>query len=160
MCWHLSIAISGDAVEQLHRALPAIAPACPELDAEVTALIANGRECFCLGLQCACGLFRKGASASERIRKRAKRDHWSNTKLQRALKDARDDWSGLHPDVRRALAAVAQEIDKVSIFLFWTGSGGRCDVREQQEVDADTFCRDSSLVAENRLLVVRKTVAA
>src|ERR1051325_1491287 len=99
MCWHLSISVPSNAVAELHRVLPAIAPAAPEVDHQVLSAIADGGECFCLGVQCACDLFRKGASASERLRKRAKRDHWSGAKLQRALKGFVDDWSGLHPDV-------------------------------------------------------------
>jgi hypothetical protein len=139
--------------------LPTIAPARPELEAEVIASIANGRECFSLGAQCACDLFRQGASASERIRKRAKRDHWSEVKMQRALKGITDDWSGLHPEVRSALAAIAQAGEDVSVFLFWAGRGGRSDVREERVVDPETFRQDESLVGENRLLFVRRAVA-
>src|SRR4051812_9297934 len=106
MCWHLSIAVPSDAVEQLHHLLPANAPARPELNTKVAAAIANGGECFSLGIQCACDLFRRSASASERIRKRAKRDHWSQVKLERAIKDLSDDWSGLHPEVRAVLAGI------------------------------------------------------
>jgi hypothetical protein len=126
MCWHLSISVPSDAVEELHRVLPAIAPAAPEMDQEVVAAIANGGECFSLGVQCACDLFRKSASASERIRKRAKRDRWSHAKTQRALKGIVDDWSGLRPDVREPLAAVATVAGSLSVFLYW-GQGAAVD---------------------------------
>src|SRR5260370_40906752 len=159
MCWHPSISVPSDAIADLRRALPAIAPAAPELDPQVVAAIANGGECLSLGVQCACDLFRKGASASERLRKRAKREHWSSAKLQRALTGLADDWSGLHPELRETLAAVARTAGKVSMFLFWAGRGGRSDVREKRDVDPDAFCSDSSLVAENRLVVVRRSSA-
>jgi hypothetical protein len=154
MCLHLSISVPSDAVVELHRTLPAIALARPELDSQVVAAIANGGACFCLGVTCACDLFRKGTSASERLRKRAKRHHWSDAKLERALKGVVDDWSGLHPDVREPLAAIASSAGKVSVFVYWAGRGGRSDMRETQEVEAHDFLTDSSLVAENRLVVV------
>lgn len=158
MCWHLSIAVPSDAVEQLHRELPAIAPARPELDAEVVAAIASGGKCFFLGIQCSCDLFRlKRASATQRIRKRAKREHWSDAKLHRALKDTTDDWSGLHPEVRAVLSGIAEQVGKVSVFVYWEGRGGSSDVREQRQVDPETLRRDWSIVAENRLLIVRKS---
>jgi hypothetical protein len=153
---HLTVVVPTAAVEQLQLALPTFAPARPEPYPEVVAAIARGGECFSLGVQCACDLIRRGATRSERIEKRAKREHWSRNKLQRALQGLRDDWSGLHPEVREALAALAESIGTLSVFLFWTGRGGRSDVREEREVDPDSFRSDPSLLVDNCLLVVRK----
>jgi hypothetical protein len=158
MCLHLTIVVPTAAVEQLHRVLPTVAPARPEPYPEIVAAIARGGECFSLGVQCACDLFRSGPTRAERIEKKAKRDHWSKNKLQRALQETRDDWSGLHPEVRDALAALAESIGTVSVFLFWDGRGGRLDVQEEREVDPDSFRSDRSLLVGNRLLVVRKKV--
>jgi hypothetical protein len=160
MCWHLSISVPRNGVQELHRLLPQVAPATSELNSGVIAAIAMGGECFCLGIHCACGLFRKGASASERLQKRAKRDHWSDAKLQRAIKGLKDNWSGLHPQVREALAALARNEWTVKILLFWDGRGGRSDVRDVREVNSEALLKDSSLVAENRLLVIRDSAAS
>ena len=159
MCWHLSISIPRNGVQELHRLLPPVAPAKPESDRGVIAAIASEGECFSLGVTCACDLFRKGTSPSERLQKRAKRDHWSDAKLQRAIKGLKNDWSGLHPDVRRALAALAKNEWTVKILLFWDGRGGNSDVQDVREVNSELLLNDSSLVAANRLLVVRDPTA-
>jgi hypothetical protein len=141
MCGHLSIGVPAKAVGQLHRVLPPVAPAHPELDSPLTASIAKGGECFSLGVHCACGLFRKGATPSDRLRKRAKRDHWSQAKLQRALKPLRHDWTGLHPLVREAIATVAD-------------SGGACrSFSFGRDAAADPMCATSGKLIQRRFSV-------
>jgi hypothetical protein len=90
---------------------------------------------------------------SDGIRKRAKRDNWSNAKLTRALKDIQDDWSGLDPRVRESLANVADVFGRVAIFLFWSGKGGGTNVREEMGIDANTLRSDPFIVEENRLVI-------
>jgi hypothetical protein len=151
MCWHLTVVVPATAISQFQRLLPEIAPARPETDPEIIAAVGSDGEAFSLGIQCACDLYKKEATSSDRLRKRAARSGWSQAKLQRALKDLHDDWSGLHPAVRESLAMVAEVFGPVSLFLFWDGKGGRRDVRERREVEPATLRNGTCAVVENSL---------
>jgi hypothetical protein len=153
MCWHLSVSVPAKAAARLHQLLPADVPARPETDSRAIAA-AHGDECFCLGVQCACGLNRKRASASERLRRRAEREGWSESKVRRALQNICDDWSGLRPDVRHVLATVAEDCGRISILLFWAGRGGRSSVPEERIIGPNEFRCDPRGLAENQILAV------
>lgn len=155
MCWHLSVSVPAEAVAELHRLLPIDVPGRSELDSRVVAAIARNDQCFCLGVQCACDLYRKSATTAERLRRRAGRDGWTEAKLLRALQNIHEDWSGLRPDVREALAAVAEGCGRISIFLFWAGRGARATVYEERVIEPNEFRSDPGVLVENQPLVVR-----
>ena len=152
MCWHLTIAVPPQAVAELPDLLASVGGASAEPDPELAHAVGRGDPCFAVGVMCACSLYRKGASDAERIRRKAARGGWSSAKLARAVAGA-DDWSGLAPAVREALARTAERWGRAALFLFWAGRGSPVAVPPAVTV-SPLALRSADIACAGRLLVV------
>ena len=152
MCWHLTIAVPPQAVAALPTVLASAGGASAEPDPAIARAVGRGDSCFAVGAMCACSLYRSGASDADRIRRKAARAGWSAAKLARAVAEA-EDWSGLAPAVREALANVAERWGRAAVFLFWAGRGGPVVVPPAVVVTPSTL-RSTATIYEGRLVDV------
>lgn len=153
MCWHLTVAVPQLAVSEVPALFAPAGGAISEADPNVARAVGSGDPCFAIGLGCACSLYRPGKSDANRIREKAARGRWSAAKLTRALVGV-DDWSGLAPTVRKAVATVADKWGRAAVFLYWDGRGGSTAVKSTITVSPKSWL--SEKITEGQLVVVAR----
>lgn len=153
MCWHLTIAVPPQAVAELPSMFATAGGVTPEPDPAVARAVGHGDPCFAVGAGCACSIYRANSPDAERIRHKAVRAGWSASKLARALADA-DDWSGLAPSAREALATVTERWGRAVVYLFWIGHATVDEILPPVTISPTALRSDPTAIIQGRPVVV------
>lgn len=106
---------------------------------------------------CSCDLFNQGSD--ENVQKKHRRKGWSKSKIERAIENRKKSnrHAGLHPELRRWLAEVANDVGEIFLFVHWESDF--LNYEQRIEVSADEMAQQTFPIKAECLIHVKVAVA-
>jgi hypothetical protein len=177
MCYFLTVAVPESGTASLEEAVPRGLALLPLANASITRHLPKKWRQFALTSgMCSCDLFhgsladRSQESHAETLRRKYKKEGWSETKIRRALAQADRalrvqalkgpaDFQGLRPDLRDLLARVVNDTGELAIVVHFYGGSIETEkfpVQKGPLVPPGALRAGDSVLGEDQLFLVRR----